>query len=157
MQLTKVFLISLGFSLLILPLNSNAPTAANPLPQKAEILRTIETARQAWIAQDPDVIAQLFTPDGKLIVPGNVWQGREAIREAIAQFREDFTNVEIKIKRAIIEGDRAAIEWDYEDTEKATGKRNSAEDVIIVVFQDGRISYWREYFDTQTPQQSEKK
>ena len=57
----------------------------------------------------------------------------------------------IDIKRIIIADNQASLEWNYEDTEKATNLRNKANDVIVVDFKDGRISRWREYFDTKTP------
>ena len=41
----------------------------------------IEQARNAWVARDPDAIAQLFATDGEMIVPGQRWQGQAKIRE----------------------------------------------------------------------------
>ncbi|WP_414562083.1 MULTISPECIES: nuclear transport factor 2 family protein [unclassified Anabaena] len=118
-------------------------------PQDIRIL--IEQARDAWVTQDIDAIAQLFTDDGELILPGQHWQGKEKIREELSHFPQQYSDVKIEIHRLIIQGDQAAVEWYYEDTEKATGHRNKADDVIVVDFQDGLISRWREYFDTQTP------
>lgn len=111
----------------------------------------IEQAKNAWVSRDADALAQLFAPDGELIVPGQRWQGRAVIREEISKFAQQYTDVSIDIHRAIVDGNQAAVEWHYEDTEKATGKRNQADDVIVVEFKDGYISYWREYFDTETP------
>jgi uncharacterized protein (TIGR02246 family) len=112
-----------------------------------DIRATIELARTAWIDRDADALAQLFTEDGTLIVPGQRWQGRAIIRSEIAKFARDYTDVSITIHRIIIDGDRAAVEWHYEDTQKATGKRNRSDDAIVLEVQNGLISYWREYFD----------
>lgn len=112
-----------------------------------DIRSTIELARTAWIDRDADAIPQLFTEDGTLIVPGQRWQGRARIRSEIAKFARDYTDVSITIHRIIIDGDRAAVEWHYEDTQKATGKRNRSDDVIVLEVQNGLINYWREYFD----------
>jgi ketosteroid isomerase-like protein len=49
--------------------------------------------------------------------------------------------------RTIVDGNSAAVEWHYEDTEKATGKRSQTDDAIFIEVKNGRISYWREYFD----------
>ena len=111
----------------------------------------IEQARVAWVARDANALAQLFTPDGELIVPGQRWQGRAKIREEVTHFAQRYSDVKIDIRRIIIEDNQAAVEWHYEDTEKATGLRNKADDAIIVDFKDGRISRWREYFDNKTP------
>lgn len=130
-----------------------ASQLSSPSP---DIRSTIELARTAWIARDADALAQLFTEDGILIVPGQRWQGRARIRSEIAKFAQDYTDVSITIDRIIIDRDsrserlcqRAAVEWHYEDTERATGKRNRADDAIFIEVENGQIRYWREYFDT---------
>lgn len=116
-------------------------------PQQ-EIRSLIEQARNAWITRDADALTQLFTPNGELIVPGQRWQGQARIQEEISKFAQQYTEVSITIKRVIVDGNQAAVEWHYEDTEKATGKRNKADDAIVIEIKEGRISYWREYFDT---------
>lgn len=118
---------------------------------QANFIQIIEKAKDAWIAQDGDALSEIFTPDGEMIVPGQKWQGQVKIKEEMNKFAEQYSDVKIEIKRILIENNQAAIEWSYEDTEKTTGHRNKADDVIIVDFKDDRISRWREYFDTQTP------
>ncbi|WP_310487191.1 nuclear transport factor 2 family protein [Chamaesiphon sp. VAR_69_metabat_338] len=113
-----------------------------------QIRSTIEQARKAWIAGDADTLAELFTIDAQLIVPNQRWQGREQIREEIAKFARAYANISITIYRIIIDSDRAAVEWHYEDLERATGKHSQSDDAIVIEFQNGLISYWREYFDT---------
>lgn len=110
----------------------------------------IEQAKTAWIDRDADALAQLFTADGELIVPGQRWQGRARIRAEVANYAQKYRDVSIMISQVMIEGERAAVEWHYEDTERATGKRNKADDVIMIDFKAGQIGRWREYFDTET-------
>lgn len=129
----------------------NTPVFADKFMNQEDIRVLIEKARDAWVAQDADALAQLFTSDGELIVPGKRWQGQEKIREEVTQFAQQSSNVKIDIQRIIIEGSQAVVEWYYEDTEKASGNRNKADDVIVVDFKEGRISRWREYIDTKTP------
>lgn len=124
---------------------------SNLYMQQQNIRTTIEKARDAWVARDADALAQLFTPDGEIIVPGQRWQGQARIREEVARFAQQYSDVKIDIRRIIVEENQAAVEWYYEDTNKATGLRNKADDAIIIVFKDGRIDRWREYFDTKTP------
>ena len=116
-----------------------------------EIRAMIEQAGQAWVAGDADAFAALFTPDGEFIVPGKRLQGQAAIREVLARFAERYSDVRVDIRRTIIDGDQAVVEWYWEDTKNATGVRNRAEDAIVVDFKDGRISRWREYIDTKSP------
>lgn len=114
----------------------------------------IEQAKNCWIEGTADTFASLFTADGELIVPGYRWVGKEAIRQAVTEFTTHTSSVKIEIHRIIIEGAHAAVEWDWEDIEKATGKKNPAHDAIVIDFVEGKIKRWREYIDTQTPNQS---
>jgi uncharacterized protein (TIGR02246 family) len=113
-----------------------------------DIRSLIILAKDAWVAGDAEALAHLFTVDAQMIVPSQRWQGQAKIREEVAKFGRLYTDVKITIHRIIIEGNLAAVEWHYEDTEKATGKRSQADDAIVIEVQNGRISYWREYFDT---------
>jgi uncharacterized protein (TIGR02246 family) len=115
-----------------------------------EIRALVELAKNAWIDRDADALAQLFTPDAQLIVPGQRWQGQAKIREEVAKFARQYTDVQITIHRTIVDGNQAAVEWHYEDTETATGKHSQADDAIVIEVNNGRISYWREYFDTSS-------
>lgn len=124
---------------------------ANQNMKQEDIRTLIKQAREAWVARDADALTQLFTPDGELIVPGQRWRGQAKIREEVTRFTQQYSDVKIDIRRIIIEDNQAAVEWYYEDTEKATGFRNKVDDVIVVDFKDGRISRWREYFDSTTP------
>ncbi len=116
-----------------------------------EIRTLIEQAGRAWITGDADAFATLFTPDGEFVVPGKRWRAQPAIREVLAGFAARYSDVRIDIRRIIVEGDQAVVEWYWEDTKNGTGMRNRADDAIVVDFRDGRISRWREYIDTQSP------
>lgn len=147
--------IGLGFVFLSLLLGlvlSQTVFAAQP-QQQNYIRATIEAAKDAWVRQDANALVQLFTPDGVLIVPGQRWEGHDRIREELDRFTQYSSDVRIEIKRIIVEGNQAAVEWYYEDVDKATGNLNQADDVIVVDFEGDRISQWREYFDTTTPAQ----
>ncbi len=124
---------------------------ANQYRKQEDIRPLLKQARDAWVARDANALAQLFAPDGELIVPGKRCQGQAKIRQEVSRFAQQYSDVKIDIRRIIVEGNQAVVEWHYEDTEKATGLRNKADDAIIVDFKDGRISRWREYFDNKTP------
>jgi len=134
-----------------LTFNMNPATAQNESQQNIRSL--IEQAKNAWISRDIDAITELFTLDGELIVPGQISKGRARIREQLANFAQQYIDVNITIQRIVIDGNQAAVEWHYEDTEKSTGKRNQADDAIILEVKDGQICYWREYFDTHSSTQ----
>ncbi len=141
----------LVLGIIFVSLTFSTPLFASQSMNQQDIQILIEKAKDAWVAQDVDALAQLFTVDGELIVPGQSWRGQERIREELTHFKQQYSDIKIDIQRIIIGVNQAAVEWYYEDREKATGHRNKADDVIVVDFRNGQISRWREYFDTETP------
>ncbi|UFP96307.1 SgcJ/EcaC family oxidoreductase [Gloeobacter morelensis] len=121
--------------------------------ERERIRVLIEQAKQAWLAADGEAFARLFAEDGLFIVPGQRWQGREAIRQAVEQFGENYSHIKIDLHQIAIDGERAVIEWTWEDFNKSTTKRTRAEDAIVVDFSNGAIRRWREYIDAETPKQ----
>jgi uncharacterized protein (TIGR02246 family) len=115
-----------------------------------EIRSRIQQAADAWMAGDADAFAEMFVPEGEFIVPGNCWLGQAAIRQVAADFASAYSEVKIDIRRIVVDGNSAVVEWHWQETETATGKRGAADDAIAIDFQNGRISRWREYIDTQS-------
>ena len=112
-----------------------------------EIRSTIQQAAQAWMTGDANAFANLFAPNGEFITPGRACRGQDAIREVTASFAARHSNVNISIMRIIIDGDQAVVEWQWQDTDDATGVRHRADDAIVIDFNDGLIARWREYID----------
>jgi uncharacterized protein (TIGR02246 family) len=117
---------------------------------QSPVASLIQQAADAWMQADADAFANLFTPEGEFIVPGNRWSGRDTIRQVAADFGQDYTDITIHIHRIVQDNQQAILEWQWQETEKATGKRGSADDVIVIDFQDGKIRRWREYIDRQS-------
>ena len=128
---------------------ASGTTGSNCLPATMSAL--VQRARTAWIKGDAQAFASLFTSKGEFVVPGNRWVGTAAIRQVAADFAASTPQVTIAIHRLLVEGNQAAVEWHWEETD-ATGQRHRADDVIMVTCVNGKISRWREYIDTQTLQ-----
>jgi uncharacterized protein (TIGR02246 family) len=79
--------------------------------------------------------------------PGHRWVGFELIKQAAREFQDSHNQVVIKIRHILIENNKAAIEWRWEDVNIITGERSQASDAIMVDFINGRIQRWREYID----------
>jgi uncharacterized protein (TIGR02246 family) len=116
-----------------------------------DVRRVIERARQSWIDGDGVAFAELFTSDGEFIAPGKRWRGHDAIRDVTDHFASKNSDVHIDIRRIIVDGDQAVIEWFWRCTVDATGALDIADDAIVVDFKEGLITRWREYIDTKTP------
>jgi uncharacterized protein (TIGR02246 family) len=117
--------------------------------QPEEVKAIVRQAREAWVNRDAEAFASLFGSEGEFIVPGNRWVGRDAIRQVATDFFASHPSVKIDIKQIIVEGDRAAVEWYWEDKNQE-GRLNQADDAIIVDFKAGQVVRWREYIDTTT-------
>ncbi len=117
--------------------------------QPEDMRSIVRQAADAWITGNADAFAALFTPNGEFIVPGQKWVGQDAIRQATAEFARDYSQVKIEIRQIITEGNRAMVEWQWEDVQKASGRRSKADDAISIDFIDGKISRWREYIDAE--------
>lgn len=116
-----------------------------------EVRSLVAKAAASWVTGDAKAFAVLFTPDGEFIVPGQRLIGLAAIQHVATEFAHSHSQVSIKVRRVIVDGQQAVIEWRWEDVENQTGKRTQADDAIVVDFADGKIKRWREYIDTASP------
>ena len=87
-------------------------------------------------------------PMDLFISPGGRWRGPAEIRTAVQAFFESAGEVKVEITRVLVDGDQGAAEWTWTETRLPSGSRHTAEDSIIFEVRDGKIVYWREYFDT---------
>jgi uncharacterized protein (TIGR02246 family) len=116
-------------------------------------------ARQARAWEQGDINAALadFATDALYISPGGSWQGHEAIRRQANDFFASTDDVVVEVKNVFamplndslnLSNAYGAIEWAWHETRRETGARHRADDAIIFELRDGKIVYWREYFDT---------
>lgn len=102
----------------------------------------------AWEQGNASSIVEDFAPSATFIAAGHLFQGVDAIAQAAEDYFRQFTDTKVTIKRIIIGGNQGAVEWDWSDRHRQTGKQSAAEDAIIFELQDnGKISYWREYIE----------
>ncbi|MDJ0703584.1 MAG: nuclear transport factor 2 family protein [Leptolyngbyaceae cyanobacterium MO_188.B28] len=119
------------------------------------IQQIIQQARESWLVGNADEFAALFAAEGEFIAPGNRWVGPDQIHQAAAEYAAAYDVLRIEIHQIIQTGDRAVVEWYWQDREKSTGKETRAEDAIVIHFHSGRIFRWREYIDTVSPSRLE--
>ncbi|MBE7382092.1 MAG: SgcJ/EcaC family oxidoreductase [Leptolyngbya sp. SIO1E4] len=110
----------------------------------------IQLARQAWLEGNGPAFTALFSTTGEFIVPGQKWQGQDSILQAFQAFAAAYSVNAINIHNQVIQGNRAMLEWYWEDTELLTGNVSKAEDAIAIDFQGDLIQRWREYIDTKS-------
>jgi uncharacterized protein (TIGR02246 family) len=121
-------------------------TMAQSLPSSA-VQEIIARQAQAWENQDPQAIADDFAENAIFIAAGFKFVGQEQISKAAQDYFRKFHHTSVEIKRTIIDGDRGAVEWDWRDQNRKTGKSGWAEDAIVFELANGKIIYWREYIE----------
>ncbi len=123
------------------------PLESDPLDQR--IKQIVERQAQAWEMANSEQIIADFSEDSLFIIPGNTFRGKRQIKEAAERYFSEFTETKVTIKRIIVNGNEAAVEWTWREKNKV-GEISQAEDVIIFELKDGKIKYWREYIE-QSP------
>lgn len=117
---------------------------------RKEMTALIQRQVVNWQTGDTEAILADFAEDAHFISPGGVWRGHAAIRQAIQTFWAGVSSVEVQITRVLSDGDQGAVEWRWSEVRLSDGQRHSAEDAIIfTVNMQGKVTYWREYFDTR--------
>ena len=101
----------------------------------------------AWQRADVAAIVADFSNDGLFISPGGRWQGREAIAATAHEFLATCSAIRIDIKHILCDGDQGAVEWVWHETRKGDGETYTMEDAIIFEIKEGKLIYWREYFE----------
>ena len=126
-----------------------------------DVRAIIQTARQAWLSGNGSAFADLFADDGEFIVPGDRWRGPAAILSVFQDFMSTHRVNAIKIRSLVMQSHtdsdvvHAVVEWDWEDTEIATGKISRAADAIAIDIRGDRITRWREYIDADSVSQTD--
>ena len=114
----------------------------------AEIMALVNRQVQAWERNNFAIAAVDWLPTGELISPG----GRVAAKDlqaGMTDYFKHFGDLRVTVKNAFLspDGNKAAIEWDWEVTRLRDKARAVTHDAIIVDLKGGKISSWREYFD----------
>ena len=121
---------------------------ATPMNSETAMHALVERQAKAWENQDLSSLVGDFASNAVFKAGGFTFTGVEAIEKAARDYFRDFKDTKVDIKRIIIEDNQGAVEWDWSDRNKKTGKPSAAEDAIIFELQsDGKIIYWREYIE----------
>ena len=112
-----------------------------------EVQRLLLRRIRAWRDEDLDAIMADYADDIVHVSPYGRRVGVAAMRAADERYLAEYTGFEVQLNRLVVEGDQGALEWTWTETRRADGLRRSADDAIVFVLRDGKIAYWREYFD----------
>ena len=113
----------------------------------AEIRTLVHVQAAAWAAGDADAIAGAFSDPCEFIAPGLWLTHPHEIRRAAEDHRARHSDVRVEVERIISQGDSAAVEWTWTETDKETGATALVHDAIVLRVARGKLVYWREYID----------
>jgi uncharacterized protein (TIGR02246 family) len=117
---------------------------------RAAILAALNAQTRAWEAGDLDALLADFAPDAVLLAPATYLSGTDAIRTSFASYLATHSVRRIDLTRVVIDGDAGALEWTWHEIRHTDSQQNTVDDAIIFTFHAGKITHWREYFDTTT-------
>ena len=111
----------------------------------------IQQMADAMMRQDDAAVVSFFADDAVMIAPSGRFVGKQSIYDAGHGFNLAYTNIIIKVKEVICFGDRdfakGVVEWSFAETRKSDGWTHVMEDAIVFEIRNGKVTFWREYFD----------
>jgi uncharacterized protein (TIGR02246 family) len=105
----------------------------------------VQQSVQACTNRDAAAFAALFLADGEIVLPRDRLVGRTAIAQATADYLATCDAIAIEIRRILVEGNCAVVEWSWQDRKTETGQGDRTDNAIVIDFKDGAIACWREY------------
>jgi uncharacterized protein (TIGR02246 family) len=120
---------------------------AESLLSSEQIQEIVSRQAHAWEQQDAQAIVDDFAKDAIFIAAGFKFTGKQQIKKAAQDYFKQFHHTSVTIKRTVVDGDCGAVEWDWRDQNRKTGKEGFAEDAIVFELANGKILYWREYIE----------
>lgn len=113
-----------------------------------EIKETVRNLHEAMMGEDVDEVVDFFAEDAKLVTSEGTFEGEEEIREYWQWMDDQFSEVELKETELLIQGDKAAHEFNLSGTVK--GESVEYPGIVIVEISDGKIQELRLYYDRLT-------
>ena len=134
------------------PLRPEARPANIPAPQRPMTLDEILALQQwhvmhGWRMDDAEVVTSAHAPSSVLLNAWETVRGHDELRTSLGQYSQNYTDTEVEVHRVVYDGQNIAVNQTWRCTNRVTGVRGGDQDLIIGVMQDGKIWYWREYFD----------
>lgn len=109
----------------------------------------------AFDREDLEATVEDFSDDTVFVAPlglapeGSVQtRGKDDLREFNRQFMLRYTRNQTESKRLMIDGDWALWHWHWTYAHRRSGKVAGVEGISEVQFRDGKIVYWRDFWDS---------
>jgi ketosteroid isomerase-like protein len=120
-----------------------------PVLDHAEAVRLFERRRDAWLAGDLDAYLDLFAPELSFQSPVHAQPllGRDAFADVVRRSHDNVRPLFFDFDRIAVHGDFVLAEWRIGIEQRATGRRLEYAGMSSCRIADGRIVWWREYWN----------
>ena len=113
----------------------------------ADMRGLIHAQATAWADGDADAVAGAFSDPCEFVAPGMRLTHPREVRQAAEDHLARYKDIHVDVGRIISDGDSAAVEWTWTDTNRETGSTARIQDAIVLRVTNGQLVYWREYLD----------
>lgn len=108
---------------------------------------TVHTFNEAWNTGNYDLLDEVVHPEYLKLEGDLELKGIEALKVYVKAYRGSYEDVKITYLEEVFGHEKAAIRFTIEGTPKKTGKKFTAEGIVIFRFLDGKIIGDRSVFD----------
>lgn len=109
------------------------------------IYQIITLGVKACVDRDAVKFASLFTPSGEIILKKDQKIVKPDIERVTRDYFASLEYIKINVLSVMIQGNRACLEWLWEDFNQVKQQKNSQENLILITFEEDLIQRWREY------------
>lgn len=134
-----------GFALLLLIVLAGCSTQSTDL-DKIKIEKMVRDHAKAWENGDMELLNSLLHDDIVFAYPGRRLNKNQTL-EDLDYFSKHYNETKVYVHKVIIDGNNAAVEWQFATTKKDDKKRQVVSDAIIAQVKDGKFIVWKEYLD----------
>ena len=115
---------------------------------RARIKSIIRSMLEAFNKKDLTSMLSFFADDATYIRSGGTFRGKEEIKRYYTWSYSNYSEVSLKEKGIIVEGDRAVLEWALEGTSvRGGGKKLQLQGLDLFEFKNGKVQEIHIYQD----------
>ncbi len=113
---------------------------------EAEVRSIVLDFCDSWRTGDQAKFISLIDDQFHFSNPGGTFD-RAHILATFLQSPKLYSNIAFHSMNLVVQGDRFMAEYQYCSTDRATGKREADGTVAVGEVKNGRLLYWKEYYD----------
>jgi limonene-1,2-epoxide hydrolase len=126
---------------------THIPAPQRPMTPDEIVALQQRHVMQGWRLGNAEVVTDSHASESVILNAWETVRGHAELCTSVGKYIQNYTDTEIELHRIVYDGQNIAVNQTWRCTNRVTGVRGGDQDLIIGVMQDGKIWYWREYFD----------